>query len=76
MEVEDAISDFGEIVHGLIEVAVKARIASIEKGLGTPGVNSQEFSNALIEVKDKIEHSEAYTDKNGINHAPLMEVLT
>lgn len=76
MEVEDTISDFGEIVHGLIEVAVKARIASIERGLRTTGVNSQEFSNALIEVKDKIEHSEAYTDKNGINHASLMEVLT
>lgn len=66
MQIEDTISDFGEIVHGLIEVAVKARIASIENGGTNTGVDSKEFSDALIEAKDKIEHSTEYTDKEGI----------
>lgn len=76
LEIEDTISDFGEIIHDLAQVAVNARIKAMEKGLTTTGVDSKEFSDALINAKNKIENSKEYIDKDGIKHAAIIDVLT
>ena len=71
MAEEDGISDFGSLMHELFSITIKARIDH-----NTPGTSSTEFQDALNKAIDTIQNSKEYTDKEGIHHAALMDVLT